>query len=410
MLAAALAAVEATFIEPRDFHYCGLTVPIQRHPRNAIQRLSHKYNDFELLQVQTVIRHGAPMEATAAECPILSDTFWRCDQTVLDVPHRNRHGKQAKHPARLFDNVFDMPLANINMGTCENGQLLNWGMEQHKKTGEAMHYAYTSRSTVHDPNHRLDSKDVWLYSDNFDRTEASGKLLFSHMFPRKEWDRSTHVSRWHQADKSFYALAPWCTSEKCLNSTKVSAAGWYKLSWEDPDREITWCWWQAACNYIPIDADLNTLKETTRNVTVSNNEFLSAYLDVNSTVTNGAVVVPELVNLVRHNMHIAHKNGTIKHNRRFVLFSAHDTTLMPLMAHLQIPSDKWVPFASVFNMELWKAPNGKQFVRVLYQGKPVRIPFCKGSDPLMCPFEQFYKYLHQSVKEMKDMGMDLPDF
>eukprot|EP00124_Ichthyophonus_hoferi_P001816 Ihof_evm4s106 gene=Ihof_evmTU4s106 len=142
MLSAALAAAQVAqgvIINPKEFHYCGLTVPIQENPMTGIERIGAQYKDYELLQVQTVIRHGAPIETLASNCPGLKNV------TVMDKPIMSTNMDQKRPcPKRLFNNVFDMPEANTAMGTCEFGQLLDWGVKQHRNTGRAMHSAYAS--------------------------------------------------------------------------------------------------------------------------------------------------------------------------------------------------------------------------------------------------------------------------
>ena len=89
---------------------------------------------------------------------------------------------------------------------------------------------------------------------------------------------------------------------------------------------------------------------------------------------------------------------------KFVLYSGHDTTIMPFLAALgtqeMFPGanwfydGKWVPYASMILLELWAIDaaggDGKRefAVRMLFQGKEVHIPGCYAA---LCPVSEFMK-------------------
>eukprot|EP00124_Ichthyophonus_hoferi_P001377 Ihof_evm2s70 gene=Ihof_evmTU2s70 len=148
LLIANAAATENPFthlINPEDFHYCGLTVPMQTNPLTAIPRLdAHMHPNFTLLQVQALIRHGAPIESTDSQCACLKGVQWNCTQTVEDKPNLDSKGHQ--RVKRLYNNVYDLSAANGNPGTCEAGQLLDVGVIQHTNTGKSLHAAYVDET------------------------------------------------------------------------------------------------------------------------------------------------------------------------------------------------------------------------------------------------------------------------
>eukprot|EP00850_Spirogloea_muscicola_P001979 SM000007S20939 [mRNA] locus=s7:1010975:1014583:- [translate_table: standard] len=62
---------------------------------------------------------------------------------------------------------------------------------------------------------------------------------------------------------------------------------------------------------------------------------------------------------------------------RYILYSGHDATLMPLAASLGIPCPTWPPYSSYMCLELWSTlDNQAHFVRVLYNGEEVDLPRC----------------------------------
>lgn len=70
---------------------------------------------------------------------------------------------------------------------------------------------------------------------------------------------------------------------------------------------------------------------------------------------------------------------------KYVLFSAHDTTILSTMTTLGAPLDKQPPYASNLNFSLFKTDNGDFIVRISYNDKPV-VNICNGGS---CTLEQF---------------------
>ncbi len=93
--------------------------------------------------------------------------------------------------------------------------------------------------------------------------------------------------------------------------------------------------------------------------------------------------------------------------KRFHLFSGHDTTLIPLLGALEVGAEQfsWSPYASSMLLELWRLPEpgegggegrgkGEHFVRILYNGELLRVPFC---DMRRCPLLTFLRPAEQFI-------------
>jgi lysosomal acid phosphatase len=76
-----------------------------------------------------------------------------------------------------------------------------------------------------------------------------------------------------------------------------------------------------------------------------------------------------------------------KSKLKYVLFSAHDSTLMSLMTMLGAPLDTQPPYASDLNFSLYEADN-KLSVKITYNNQMVSIPVCGGTD---CKIEDLEK-------------------
>ena len=107
--------------------------------------------------------------------------------------------------------------------------------------------------------------------------------------------------------------------------------------------------------------------------------------------------------------HIAQKAS----KRKLVVFSGHDTVILPLLVLLGVHDDKWPPYASRVIFELWHNANGmknpkedemyptfqNRYIRILYNGKPLtsKVKICQGKivDDDLCPIEEFLKYVSE---------------
>ena len=68
----------------------------------------------------------------------------------------------------------------------------------------------------------------------------------------------------------------------------------------------------------------------------------------------------------------------LKNDRRFIILSAHDTTITMLLSALNLAQNEAPPFASTLIFELWKI-DGKDFVKLLYNDKILDLSdYCYG--------------------------------
>lgn len=77
---------------------------------------------------------------------------------------------------------------------------------------------------------------------------------------------------------------------------------------------------------------------------------------------------------------------------KYVLFSAHDSTIMSVMTTLQAPLSAQPPYASDVNFALFKTDAGDYIVKVNYNGKPVAIPGCGVTSCTLTKFMQLAEH------------------
>jgi hypothetical protein len=97
---------------------------------------------------------------------------------------------------------------------------------------------------------------------------------------------------------------------------------------------------------------------------------------------------------------------------RLMLFSAHDTTILPLLSALGQHQNTWPGFTSNLAIELW-GHKGKYFVRVLQDGEPLKLPLIDpsqlqgeggGSSKLASQAPSGPKNLQEGSAEFQFMG------
>lgn len=67
-----------------------------------------------------------------------------------------------------------------------------------------------------------------------------------------------------------------------------------------------------------------------------------------------------------------------KSELKYILYSAHDSTLVAQMAVLETPLTEWPAYASRLNFSLYEEGNSHDIVRITYNNQPVLIPACNG--------------------------------
>jgi lysosomal acid phosphatase len=71
---------------------------------------------------------------------------------------------------------------------------------------------------------------------------------------------------------------------------------------------------------------------------------------------------------------------------KYILYSAHDSTLSSVMSAMHVPLDEMPPYASDLNILLFDKGQKNYYVKISFNGKPVKIPGCDGE---VCSVKQF---------------------
>jgi lysosomal acid phosphatase len=102
-----------------------------------------------------------------------------------------------------------------------------------------------------------------------------------------------------------------------------------------------------------------------------------------------------LLNNIREKMNEAAAGKT---ECRYVLYSGHDTTLLPVLSALGVPLNINPPYASHIDFELY-SDNGQYTVEVFFNNEPLVLT---GSDPV-CTLEEFNRIADEAVAGKKEL-------
>ena len=93
------------------------------------------------------------------------------------------------------------------------------------------------------------------------------------------------------------------------------------------------------------------------------------------------------LNTLKTNLQQAVEN---KQPYKYILYSAHDSTVMPVISAIGAPLDATPPYASNLSFELFKT-NDNYFVNVRYNGKDIKLPGINNAQK--CSLEEFYNII-----------------
>jgi hypothetical protein len=142
---------------------------------------------------------------------------WDCD-----APHYNFPVNPADpiaEPRRVFGNKFSN---GELLGSCKVGQLLPAGYKQQASNGKILREAYIGAGKLLPAE--FDPNEVYLHSDDMERTIDSGQMMFNSLYPPtgKSPAESAEVIKWHTRDHSAAILDPdW---EGCPRLTEIYKA------------------------------------------------------------------------------------------------------------------------------------------------------------------------------------------
>jgi len=181
---------------------------------------SNKYRNLQLLNINTVIRHGARTPYTNYNCwagylESPENSRYDCTLHMLMSPKDNSDKV-------LFEKVYDAldpPLTNMLQGTCHVGQLLQAGYDQELLNGNHIRSAYFEVESTKNPLRLfrnsplpvtsfddLPPNSIRIRGDDQQRTLMSGQVLLTGVIEFNDDSETTII--YHTADYGVDPIYP----------------------------------------------------------------------------------------------------------------------------------------------------------------------------------------------------------
>uniref|UniRef100_A0A6S9KUC0 Acid phosphatase n=1 Tax=Heterosigma akashiwo TaxID=2829 RepID=A0A6S9KUC0_HETAK len=367
-------------------------------------------DDFELIQVQIVIRHGARTTWGDHNCWDGYTADWDCQAINVMIPVLE--GADGVIPPIQYRKLYDSADGTMGAGgrggnalggSCMLGGLLDEGYRQHLANGRHLREAY-----LEGPNAIFDTYDfsatpftkIFLQSDDQQRTAMSGQVLMSALFNAT---RQGTLADWHTTD---YATDTFLKPEAraCPRLAEQRAAALrsgpflaYNASeavaqlgkdlravfgpsvqLDDYNTDILFdCVLSNICADKPLHKDGATQelierlikhREKTEELVYTHQESMFAKTGMQDLVQRMKTKILQAINDEAFTS--------------FALYSGHDSTVMPLLAALGLWDGRWGAYASLLAFELHRrkgaigSDRADFYSRVVYNGKVIAHDKC----------------------------------
>jgi acid phosphatase len=361
----------------------------------------------QLRLLQVLVRHGARTPVVGV-CP-KDNSIWTCsDMTNAEKPSANNGNT-------LYIKNW-IPNRNFYNGNCGRGVLTKRGYDQHIRNGQYLKSTFSTFLPSRINKQSFESK-FYVRSTNVPRTFLSAESLLTGLYPpsTRDGDFNININTIDETNENLFENSFICpkvgiyssayrNSPMFINHTKEVTAPLYKKIaniLQISENQISGpalfdCWIADICHGFQIPPGINesVLMELMKEGEWQyGNNYNYPSRSEYSKVGIGLFFADFLsvFEEVRTNP---------KNNMSFVLYAAHDTTIMPLLNALNIWDGVWPTFAAFIITEYYDGPSPT--VRMIYNGKPLIIPEC-GSE--FCPYTKYQELLSKLIPTEKDCSV-----
>lgn len=358
---------------------------------------------WELEQVSIVFRHGDRIMYQDRTCWPHDEGVFECQDRHLSTPSF-WNNQTTSSSGRLYRKSY-LNNRNYYAGTCETGQLTNRGFIQEFRVGQMYRDVYINSGFL-SPN--IEMNTTYLRSDEADRCIQSLEVLLEGMYPQVSspepviyniytmdsyYDNITPNSNICPMFATYKAAALQTPSYQTffenqvvpLYSNLTEVLGFNVDSSGDIE-QIHDCLIVHACHEQPIPqgAEASTLlyKQVMEVFDYSYSSIYNYPTPQENAQVGIGFFLQEITQLMVDKM-----NGDSP--VKLAMYSAHDTTVLPILAAYQQWNGVWAPYASQLQIEMYKNNAGDRAIRMAYNGKNILVPGCSG---VLCDWNDFYSY------------------
>ncbi|KAK9804090.1 hypothetical protein WJX73_005951 [Symbiochloris irregularis] len=345
------------------------------------------------------------------------------------------------HNQRQIDTVLP--------GGCSKGALTHMGQQQAKDLGGWLRHRYTSQFPFLDPTFQAGT--LRARTTAFERTKDTLRGVLTGLYPELA-SSSFSVTTSGDHDEILYGNTSKCKRLAALMKTAVAKQK--ELQAKDGQVEALQQRVRAALKlepdhqtaFVELYDALSCLRFHGKAMAAEFTPELMKQIEVQASRVMRAVEAPSgadhdaremlqltagpLIALIQDNMQQATGSRSAPDaGPRMQFYSAHDTTIMPLLQILAQGSDSWPPYLADIIFELWTpsqqqhkgswfsgwlsgSANNEPVVRVLYLGKAVQLPGARLAGGTQMPLSAFVDKVlkpYSLTGQDYDRACDLPE-
>jgi lysosomal acid phosphatase len=309
------------------------------------------------------------------------------------------------------------PLPTVNYSWAEGlGQLTPEGMQQEYKMGIKFRQKYIEQSHLL-PEH-YEQGTMYVRSTDYDRTLMSAQSLLMGLYPPGTGPNSTEsslpalpyafqpipvFSAPSKYDEIIIQSVSQIERAKLLAEYVYSTKEWQQKNNDLKDQYPRWSnltgvsitrlenlgllgdsLFVHQVHNAPMPYGLNATDIQTI-IDASNWTFMAQERPLQIANVYSAKLMTNIANYLTR--------GSMKSKLKYVLLSAHDTTIASALSFLGAPLEKSPPYASNLNFSLYERDVNYFTVKITYNDKPVSIPACGGS---VCELQQLIQLVNSS--------------
>eukprot|EP00003_Mantamonas_plastica_P011280 TRINITY_DN2091_c0_g1_i4.p1 TRINITY_DN2091_c0_g1~~TRINITY_DN2091_c0_g1_i4.p1 ORF type:complete len:313 (-),score=79.47 TRINITY_DN2091_c0_g1_i4:57-995(-) len=287
---------------------------------------------------------------------------------------------------------------------CPQMALTQQGLQQQITNGKSLRNAYVSNGFL---SPTFNESQVIIRSDDMDRCIQSAQGLILGLFASGEQDSNDtpiiNIKTRAQFKEHIFPNSRVCPKVQDLQNEAQSQQKYYdfqsnvwypvaqKLSsvlgmpMSQVSNGLIWdCVFWHVCHDQPLPSGFtDDVWKQLNDAIIQRNALLNGYPDY---PTQGKFQIGLLLNEMYEYLQDAIEGND---SPRFVLYSGHDSTLMPILYAYNLWDQTWTPYAAMIQVELYHSiSTGSYSVRFLYDGKALKVPGCTD---VTCSWSEFQK-------------------
>jgi len=417
LLAVALGAI---LLCTSALDYCQAPLPKYSAPSSGLK----------LRQVAVFSRHGdrSPLHVLPKEHSE-SGVEWKCDQHIFYGTNVSADGDVAlSYSSYMSLNNIWSSRVKAWRGNCFPGQLTKEGAAMTYELGKALREIYVNQFKLLPET--LDPSTVYFRATGVPRAQQSLFSILQGLYPASTRRNGAAVP-FHVMADDYDTMVP--NSAACPRITSLLSKAKEQSGYVKELKKAS-SFVEKAISITGATGTLNNVKAVTAWMDILYSRICHNFplpcKDSKCVTKNDAAVIGEVgTYIINHEYDVNASGSGYEPARltagpllnellefqekmvngdasapRYLHFSGHDTTLVPIMAALQSHFPSYAPYASHIIFELYESESnsGNFYIRALYNNKALVIPECWNT---LCPFKT-YKNLINSHLTIKDVSKE----